>query len=153
MPVTDQHVAALRALILDDERRFIPLTAQLTDDDMLAYELLLRAALALAAARRFASGFSHGDLIRYVARLRAGTADRAEDMDLDPLAAEATLRRALGQPAPAVSDPRTRLRSTVALLTVVVGDLALGESRADALLVEARILANRWLAESANTAR
>jgi hypothetical protein len=129
------------------------LSLPLTDADMPAYEFLLQAALALAATRRFTPGYSGGDLIKYVARIRAGTADRAEDMDLDPLATEATLRRALGQPAAGVMDPWARLRSTVALLTVLFSDLALGESRVNALLTEARGLADRWLSQKENADR
>ena len=52
MAVTEQELAALRALLLGDEQDYLPLTARLTDDDMLSYELLLRAALGLAATRR-----------------------------------------------------------------------------------------------------
>src|SRR6516162_7028352 len=100
MAVTEGEVAALRALLLGDEQDYLPLTARLTDDEMRSYELLLQATLALAATRRFAAGFSDAGLIRYVARVRAGTAERAEDMALDPLATEAVLRHALGQDAP-----------------------------------------------------
>jgi hypothetical protein len=149
MAVTDEELAALRALLLGGEQDYLPLTARLTDDDMWPYELLLQATLALAATRRFAAGFTEGNLIRYVARVRAGTAERAEDMALDPLAAEAVLRRALGQDAPYVTDPWTRLRSVVALLTVLFGDLALAESSVDGLLAEARTLADRWSMELA----
>jgi hypothetical protein len=149
MRVSDQQTAAVRALISGDEHDFVPLTAQLTDADMYPYQLLLEAALTLAAIRRFRSGFTESDLIRYVARLRAGTAERAEDMDLDPLAAEATLRRALGQPAAQVGDPWTRLRAVVALLTVLFSDLGLAESGVEGILAEARALADRWLTESA----
>lgn len=148
MRVSDQQMAAVRALIVGDEHDFVPLTAGLADTDMHPYQLLLDAALALAAARRFGSGFTEGELIRYVARVRAGTAERAEDTDLDPLATEATLRRALGQPAPHIEDPWTRLRSVVALLTVLVSDLALDQAGMDGLLAEARALADRWLTES-----
>jgi hypothetical protein len=104
---------------------------------------------ALAATRRFTPGYSGRDLIRYVARIRAGTADRAGDMDLDPLATEAVFRRALGRSVPSVTDPWMRLRSTVALLTVLFSDLDLGGSHVDALLTEARGLADQWLSQKA----
>ena len=137
--------AAARALIAGDEHDFVQLTARLSDADMYPCQLLLEAALALAATRRFGS-FTDGELIRYVARIRAGTRGRAEDMDLDPLAAEAALRRALGQPAPGTGDPWMRLRSVVALLRVLVSDLELDEAGVDGILAEARTLTDWWLA-------
>jgi hypothetical protein len=147
MPVTEQQLAAVRALILGDSSDFIRVGGQLTDADMYGYELLLQASLSVAARRRFSSGYSDGDLIRYVARIRAGTGNRAEDMDLDPLATETTLRHALAQPVPYIHDPVTRLRSSMALLTVLVSDLGLEESGVDHLLGAARPLAERWHSE------
>lgn len=149
MRVTEGQTAAARALIAGDEHDFVRLTTRLADADMYPYQLLLEAALALTATRRFGS-FTDGELIRYVARIRAGTPGRAEDMDLDPLAAEAALRRALGQPAPGDGDPWMRLRSVVALLGVLVSDLELDEAGVDGILAEARTLADRWIAEQSS---
>lgn len=145
MPVTDQQFAALRSFFLIGDQAAIERSARLTDADMPAYEALLQAALTTAACRRFADGFSEGELIRYVARMRAGTPGRDEDMALDPLATEAMLHHALGLSAPVIKDPWTRLRSVFALLTVLLFDLDLDEAAADALLAQARTLADQWL--------
>jgi hypothetical protein len=140
MQVTAQQLAAVRALMLGDSPGFIRLGQHLTDTDMNACELLLQATLSVAASRRFSPGCSDGDLIRYVARIRAGTADRAQDLDLDPLATETTLRHALGQPVSYLKDPPTRLRSSMALLAVLASDLGLKEPGIDDVLTEARLL-------------
>ena len=137
MRVTEGQAAAARALIAGDEHDFVRLTTRLADADKYPKQLLQEAALTLIATRRFGS-FTDGELIRYVARIRAGAPGRAEDMDLDPLAAEAALRRALGQPAPGTGDPWMRLRTVVALLRVLVSDLELDEAGVDGILAEAR---------------
>jgi integrase len=97
MQVSDRQATALRALLAGTGQEAASAAARLTDEDMRAYELLLQASLTLTSRQRFASGYTSGDVIRCIARVRAGTPARSEDMDLDPLAAEALLRRALGQ--------------------------------------------------------
>jgi hypothetical protein len=130
---------------MDDEQDAITTVSRLTDADMPGYEMLTQAVLAQAVARRFASGYTDGDVVRFVARARAGTPVRDEDMALDPLAAETTLRRALGQDVPAVKDPMTRNRCVMALLTITISELELEEQGAGALLAEARARADQWL--------
>ena len=140
MLVTDQAFQLLRTFLAEPEQETLNRARHLTDADMPAFEALLEIALSIAACRRFAAGYTDGDIIRYVARIRAGTGYRDEDMALDPAATETTLRRALGKPVPAVTEPWARLRASVALLTVLAADLDLGEPAAEALLAQAQAI-------------
>lgn len=149
MPVSDQVALATRALLLGNDQETVAITSGLGDAEMSAYDALLQAVLSLAAGQRFASGYTDGDVIRYVARVRAGTAVRAQDLDLDPTATEAVLRGSLGQPTPAVSDSQTRMRAILALLTTVMSELELNEPDIGSLLAKARALADGWLVQSA----
>lgn len=145
MPVTDQVMGAARAYLGDDLQKAAALTSRLSDADAHAYALLLQAVLSLAAGRRFAPGYNDGDVIRYVAGVRTGTDSRAEDLDLDPKAAEAVLRHALGRATLLETDAETQMRAVMALLTVVLSELSLDEPGLEALLGEAGKLADQWM--------
>ena len=143
MQVAGQPFQVLHALLVEPQEELPDATRQLTDADMPAFEALLQVAVSVAGCQQFAAGYTDGDVIRYVARMRAGTGYRDEDMALDPAATEATLRRALGKPVPVVTDPWARLRANMALLTVLAADLELDEPAAEALLVRAQAIAEQ----------
>lgn len=147
MPVSEQVVAAVRALLVDDDHA-VKLAARLNDSDAHVYGLLLQAVLSLAAGRRFASGYNDGDVIRYIAKVRLGTDVRAEDLGLDPKAAEAVLRHALGKETAFGDEAPTQMRAVMALLTVLLSELELDGPGLDSLLAEARQHANHWLSKS-----
>lgn len=136
---------AAKAYFMGDDQGAAALTIRLSDADARAYALLLQAVLSLAARRRFAPDCNDGDVIRYVAKVRIGTDARTEDLDLDPKAAEAVLRHALGTPTPLEADAQTQMRAVMALLTVVLSELDLDESGIDEFLDGARKLAGRWM--------
>lgn len=148
MPVSTQVVTAVRTWLLADDQEAVGLISRLGDADAQVYGLLLQAVLSRAAGRRFAAGYNDGDVIRYVAKVRAGTDVRTQDLDLDPKAAEAVLRHALGKATPLDADAQTQMRALMALLTVMLSELALDESDLDSLLAEARAHTDRWLAQS-----
>lgn len=143
--MTMASTAALRALLSGDARESAALAAALSPADTQEFDLLMQAAVAVAARRLFAPAHDAGDIVRYVARLRMDLASEPGRPNLDPRAAEAVLRRALGEPAPAVADLWTRLRTIAALLTVFVSGMSLGNDGIDVLISEARGLADRWL--------
>jgi hypothetical protein len=140
MQVTDQAFQLLRALLAEPEQEVLNRARRLTDADMPAFEALLEIAVSVAACQRFAAGYTDADVIKYVARIRAGTGYRDEDMALDPAPTEATLRRALGKTVPAVTDHWARIRARVALLTVLASDLDLDERAVEALLAQAQAI-------------
>lgn len=147
MSVTDQAGEVARAMLLGNDQEAISLTARMTDSDLRAYDALLQALLSLAAGRRFASGYSDADVIRYVARVRAGTDVRAEDLELHPTAAETVLRHALGQPTMPDADPEMRIRAVLALLTTMLSELELTEFDLGSLFAEAQALLDSWFTE------
>jgi hypothetical protein len=143
MLVGDQAFQLLRALLAEPEQETLTRARQLTDTDMPAFEALLEIAVSVAACQQFAEGYTDGDVIKYVARIRAGTSFRDEDMALDPAATEATLRRALGKAVPAVTDPWDRIRANIALLTVLATDLELDKPATETLLTQAQAIVDQ----------
>lgn len=141
MSVSDQQESVLRALLAGDTREAGELTAAIPPEENPALLLLLQAGLVLTAHRYFAPAYDSGDVVRYVARLRAGL---LSGRDLDPRSAETVLRRALGEPVKGPADDRAWVPAVPALLTVLASDLPLSGSERDEALREATALALRW---------
>jgi hypothetical protein len=150
--VADEHVAALRAFIVGDHDEHRRLIAELRDGDMPGYQLLALGALAAAARHEFPPERSLQDVIRFVALVRVHLAPTDGD-DLDPLAAEAVLRFALGQDVPWPLDSKNRLRAIIFLLGALTQGHYRGTTRLDDLLVEAQSLADRWHREAKDAHR
>jgi hypothetical protein len=85
-------------------------------------------------------------VVRFVAWVRINLLP--DDLgDLDPVAAEAVLRFALGEDVPLPMDPETCFRATILLLGILAYDEHPDDAALDGLLAEARSLAEGWLAE------
>jgi hypothetical protein len=95
-------------------------------------------ALTLAARRRFAPIYTAGDVIRFVAEVRAAMGD-----EVDPLTAQRIPRGVLGE----LLDEDAKALAVPAVLLVLVGQEKLPGEDLEALLAEARVMANRMLAE------
>jgi hypothetical protein len=105
---------------------------------------LTYAAFVLAAREKFGPAWSHGDVITFVAQVRALLSD--EPAALDPSAAEHQLRCALGdRPGTPLPSPSARARAQVLLLGALSQSLGLDEPALAALLQRARQLASRTL--------
>jgi hypothetical protein len=99
----------------------------------------------VVARREFSMGSASEDVVRFVAWIRVNMLP--DDLgDLDPVAAEATLRFALGEDVPLPPDPETCFRTTILLLGILAYDEHADDAKLDRLLAEARSLADRWLA-------
>jgi hypothetical protein len=144
MRVTDAQVGALHAFLMHDPGATMDLTAQLGDAGVHGYLYLTHAALSVVAARRFSPRFTSADLVRYIASVRVSRIADGTEYDLDPVAAEKVLRYSLGSPGVSLPDFEARLRIIVALLEALAESELSGEAEVDALLVEARELADRW---------
>jgi len=101
MGVTSEYVAALRTCLLG-EGDFMDLTDGLQardggDRSARIFSALAGAALCRAARRRFPGGYTDGDVVRLVGQARARLGK--EGYEIDPLAAEGTLRGVLGDTA------------------------------------------------------
>ena len=144
-PVTDEQLAALRALLRHDAR-MMALTAALGDEGTAGYQRLADAALSVAAVRRFAPRFTTADIVQYVASVRTSRIADGIEYDFDPVAGENVLRYSLGQAVPRTPDPAERFRAVIALLGALTEGELSSEADVDALLGQARELASRWSA-------
>jgi len=141
------QAAALRAFLVHDSEEAATLTQRLGDTDSPGYEYLALAALSAAAKRCFHAGYTHADLVRYMAALRLQRLADGEEYDIDPVIGENVLQSALGQSVRPIGASEERLRAAIALLNAFTETELLTEADADELLTEGRELAEQWLAE------
>jgi hypothetical protein len=149
MRVTAEQVSALRTyLTLDpdtvEQNRHAIVDAGSTD----GFSALLYAALQTATSRRFRPGWIRADIVRYVADIRTRS---SENIEIDPVAAETILRRALGEKIPSVADEAVKARTQALLLAELTADADLDEIGLDAFVAQSRQLADQWVAEHARS--
>ncbi len=114
--------------------------------DLYGFAELVNAAFLLAVRRRFAPAWTRSDVVRYVGNVRAyGPADD----DIDPLAAEALILRALGTDQRPGADEEVVAAAQAVLLVTVIADLQLDAAGVDHFLIQARELADQWLSRPA----
>jgi len=143
--VTDEYVAALRAYLTGDPTAFDAISGRLAerdgDEGGNTFGALLGMAFVVAARRRFAAGYTDGDIVQVVAQARAAFAGRSDG--IDPLAAERMLRAVLGGvPAEGV-DERVKAVVIPALLLELTNQEQLRGHTLDAYLAETRALTER----------
>jgi len=144
MPVTDEQVAAQRALLRDDMDQHKVLYAQL-DREMVrtGYSALVTGAFCQAVERRFARD-DRAEVIRFVGDVRSRSEALAKE--LDPQVAERVIRVVLGDGSIADVDDVTAVGTQLVLLTAIVADEQLDEAALDAFLASARKLADQLMA-------
>ncbi|MGH3249137.1 MAG: hypothetical protein ACRDOI_23435 [Trebonia sp.] len=147
MTVTPAQAATLRAALVGDDDAFNLLS---TDPDVANSEglpTLTAAAFVAATQRHFHPGWSAGDVVQFVARLRARNAAACED--LSATAAEQMLLSVLrGEPMGAQFDDFMKGYAQFALLTELVRDFS--EQELSTFLANARMQADAWLAQHSN---
>jgi hypothetical protein len=147
--VTSEYVAALRSC-LTGEGDFMDLTDRLQardGDDRSAgiFSALAGAALCRAARRRFPGGYTDGDVVRLVGQARARLGE--EGFEIDPLAAEATLRGVLGDTAAAAHVEELAMGTAFfPLLFELLDQEGITVNQMDDFLAEVVPLAEAWLA-------
>lgn len=141
--VSGQQMAALRAsLMLDAPQAQEWRTRLHQSGDLNGFGELVYAAFLLAVRRRFTPAWTRADVVRYVGRVRArGPADD----DIDPLAAETLILRALGAAVPLRADEEATAAAQTIVLVTLIADLGLDAEGLDQFLAEARELADQWL--------
>lgn len=143
MPVTNDQIAALRASLLLDEAQARDWRDWLIRSRGLdGFGELVYAAFVLAVRRRFAPAWTRADVVRCVGSVRAR--GPAED-DIEPLAAESLILRALGRDMPPGADEQAKAAAQAVLLVALVADLGLDDAALDQFLDQARALADQWL--------
>ncbi|TDC75078.1 hypothetical protein [Actinomadura sp. 7K507] len=139
--VTDLHVSALRAFILEGPDAWEGEQAEkLNDETGLGLSLLIHYSFTAAARHIFARSFSLSQVIRYVADVRLALGDDA--LQLNPRVAEQLIRSALGDKmltdiSHLNEDQVTKTRAKLLLLVALMTDAELGESGVDELINEA----------------
>jgi len=137
MTVSDLHMVFLGAQMAGEEgvmRRV--LSAAPRPHGMDGLVPLVHEAFVLTVQKKFASQFTHGEVVRFVARVRATLSGHPEAVD--PVAAESEILRALGQDVPTPPDATARSAAHMAVLNVLVHDMELDEEAIVDLLNEAR---------------
>lgn len=145
MPVTDEQVAPLRAQLArrpaEHQRLFdlLDQTAKRT-----GYRALVSAAFVIAAQRRFAQDVSPAEVIDFVGDVRSRSPEVADQVD--PTTAERVIMAVFTGQSLNDIDARTSWETQLVLMAAIVGDEHLDDAGLDAFLVEARKLADQWLA-------
>jgi hypothetical protein len=147
MTISGAQAAALRAALAGDGGTFEYLANQFAVTSEEEFGVLTASAFIVAARRRFAAGWSIGDVIKFVGALRAR--NEAERADVLAGAAEQMLLGALhGRPKQGEFSELEEGYAQFALLAELVRDLdeqGLGEQGLDVLLNEACSQAERWM--------
>lgn len=147
MPVTDDQVRALHAYLSGDFATYDDLRDQLSRmADQSAWGALIGAGFFEAVERRFITNGTTADnvaVVSYVAEVRARSDKLAED--IDPTVAERLILDSLGRGTVDDIDGKTRLGTRFLLLAALIVDEQLDEKGIEALLTEARKIADQWL--------
>ena len=115
MPVTDDQVAALRALLVDDMDRHRQLFGQLDRTEARkGYPALVTAAFGVAVERRFGQHYQPAEIVTFVADVRSRSDRLARE--LDPDVAERVVNAVLGHGTSRDLDKEAVTRAKLVLL-------------------------------------
>jgi len=144
MTVTDEQVAVLRAHLSGDTEEYKRLRNMLDREAAkVGYPSLIAAAFFKAVNRHFDKEHtSAADVVEFVANVRARFDETGEDVN--PQAAEAMIRTALGEEVDGDFDDGTIADAQLTVLTaIILGEQLTGEDL-DGFLADARKLADKW---------
>ena len=143
VPVTDEQVAVLRAMLTADTNEYDRLTEHLDRTDGWGdYTVLIAAAFFEAVDRRFGKGYTGAEIVQFVADARARFDQTGQD--LDAVAAERLVRSALEDESVQDLDDETVVQIQVVFLAALVTGEQLDDAGLDEFLAEARKLADEW---------
>jgi hypothetical protein len=144
MPVTDDQVAVLRALLVDDMDSYRQLFGQLDRAEAKrGYPALVTAAFGEAVERRFGQHYQPADIVSFVADVRARSDRLARE--LDPDVSERVINAVLGHGSARDLDREAVTRAKLVLLGGLVADARLDDAGLDDLLAAARKLADQLM--------
>ncbi len=147
MAVTDEQVAALRALLTGNVTENRSLLARFDrDSDGAGYSALVNAAFFEAADRRFGKGSTPTDVIEYVADVRSRSSDIAEKMD--PNTGERLIRKVLAGESTDDIDSRASATAKLFLLAALMADENFGSAELDQFLARVRKMADYLLRDA-----
>lgn len=144
MPVTDEQEATLHAQLagkFDEHKRL--LDGLDPDAARTGYSALVSAAFSIAADERFPEGTPTADVIEYVGDVRSRTEGAAK---IDPAIAERLILAVNTDEEIEDIDPRASFTTQLVLLAALIADADLSDDGLNNFMVQARRLADRWLA-------
>lgn len=144
MPVADDEVAALRALLKGDVDRHNELFSTI-DRDRVAryYTALISAAFGVAVMRRFGKSHTHRDMIEFVAETRAKSENLAAR--IDPDAGEKVIGAVLGEATTQGLAEDAKFDAQFQLLVSLAVAEHLEDAGLDAFLSDARNMADEMI--------
>jgi hypothetical protein len=144
MPVTDEQEATLHTMLAG---KFDEYERMLDELDPVAartgYSALVSAAFCIAASERFPEGTPAEDVIEYVGDVRSRTEGTAK---MDPVIAERLLLAVFTDEQTRDIDRRTSYQTQLVLLTALMADARPDEDQLSDFMIQARGLADQWLA-------
>jgi len=147
MPITDEHVAVLRAQLEGDRAEHLRLMEQLDPEDAnVNYTALVAAAFIEAAEDYFikdGQAADESEVIDFVARVRARS-DQSAEM-INPEIAESMILDLLGKGTMVDADPDTKFGHQIVLLAALVGQKDFTPEELDTFLQKARALADELI--------
>ena|SRR5579862_2622049 len=144
MPVTDDQVAALRALLSDDMDRHRQIYAGLDRaETKKGYPALVTAAFIVAVERRFGTTSELADIVAFVADVRSRS-DRLASR-LDPDISERVIQAVLGDGTVRGLDKESVTGAKLLLLGGLIADARLDDAGLDEFLATARKLADQLM--------
>ncbi|HLK73634.1 MAG TPA: hypothetical protein VKU77_08335 [Streptosporangiaceae bacterium] len=144
MAVTDDQVAALRALLSDDIDRYQQLYSGLDRAEAkTGYPALVTAAFGIAVERRFGTSYQPADIVTFVADVRTRSDRLARE--LDPDVAERVVQAVLGHGTARGLDREMVTRAKLVLLAGLIADARLDDAGLDEFLASARKLADQLM--------
>lgn len=144
MQVTDDEVAALRAMLAGDPERFKELVDQLDRPHAaIGYTALLAAAFGEAVLRRFGKKHTHREIIEFVADARSRSENLAAD--IDPDAGERLIGAALGEATTQGMAREAKINAQFLLLVALIAAERLEDAGLDAFLADARSMADEMI--------
>jgi hypothetical protein len=144
MAVTNEQVAALRALLTGDAAENRRLVAEVRRDGTGAgYSALVNAAFFEAVDRRFGKASTPASIIEYVSDVRSRSDEIAEKVD--PGAGERLIRKVLVDEPTDDIDSRTSATVKLFVLAALVADEDFGSAELDQFLSKFRKMADYLL--------
>ena len=146
MPVTDDMVATLRALLSGDNEDFQQRNAALdrSEEGNRVYTALILASFIDAVERNFTAQSTRDSIIDYVADVRSRSPEAADS--IDPAAGERLIQMVFDEDVDLSGiDGNTRVRVELAILFALISDEGLDDEALDRYLAGARKLANEIL--------
>lgn len=138
MAVTNDQVAALRALLRGDQGEYERFYARLGKNDGIGYAAMIGAAFIIAAERRFQPGGTTADVIHFVADARSHDPGIAQS--IDPKTGERLVLSALTDEPVDDIDAKTATVTELLLLAAMTAAEDFHAADLDSLLEEARAL-------------